>query len=63
MKELLSKIPFIGNFINSDSDWHNPKYILKVINEKELRKIRKRILKELKKESVINPKGLYYLRK
>ena len=63
MKEFLSKIPFIGNFFKNEADWHNPKYILKVINEKELRKIRKRILKELKKEDVINPKGLYYLRK
>ena len=63
MKNLLSKIPFINNFINQDDDWHNPKYILKVINEKELRRIRRRILRDLKKEKVINPKALYYLRK
>lgn len=63
MKELLSKIPFISNFVQKDNDWHNPKYILKVINEKELRKIRRKVLADLKKEKVINPKGLYYLRK
>ena len=63
MQNLLSKIPFINNFFSKSDDWHNPKYILKVINEKELRKIRKRILKDLKKEKVINPKALYYLRK
>lgn len=63
MKNLLSKIPFINNFLKKDDDWHNPKYILKVISEKELRKIRKRVLKDLKKEKVINPKALYYLRK
>lgn len=63
MKDLLSKIPIINNFIKKDTDWHDPKYILKVINEKELRHIRKRIMKELKKEKVINPKALYYLRK
>ena len=63
MKNLLSKIPFISKLFNKDDDWHEPKYILKVINEKELRKIRKRILKDLKKEKVINPKALFYLRK
>lgn len=63
MKNLLSKIPFINNFINKDYDWHNPKYILKVIGDRELRKIRRRILRDLKKEKVINPKTLYYLRK
>lgn len=63
MQNLLSKIPFINIFFSKSDDWHNPKYILKVINEKELRKIRKRILKDLKKEKVINPKALYYLRK
>ena len=63
MQNLLSKIPFINNFLSKSYDWHNPIYILKVINEKELRKIRKRILKDLKKEKVINPKALYYLRK
>ena len=36
---------------------------MKVISEKELRKIRKVILKDLKKEQVVNPKALYYLRK
>ena len=63
MKNLLSKIPFINNFLSKDDDWHNPKYILKVIGDKELRRIRKRVLKDLKKEKVINPKALYYLRK
>ena len=63
MKNLLSKIPFVNNFFNKDYDWHNPKYILKVIGDKELRKIRKRVLKDLKKEKVINPKALYYLRR
>ena len=63
MKNLLSKIPFINNFINKDYDWHNPKYILKVIGDRELRRIRRRVLRDLKKEKVINPKGLYYLRK
>lgn len=63
MKSLLSNIPFIGNFFKKDNDWHDPKYILKVINEKELRKIRKRVLEELRNEKVINPKALYYLRK
>lgn len=63
MKELLSKIPFLSNLFQKDYDWHNPKYILKVINERELRKIRRKVLKDLKKENVINPKGLYYLRK
>ena len=63
MENILSKIPIINNFISKDDDWHNPKYILKVIGDKELRKIRKRILKDLKKEKVINPKALYYLRK
>lgn len=63
MKNLLSKITFVNNFFNKDYDWHNPKYILKVIGDKELRKIRKRVLKDLKKEKVINPKALYYLRK
>lgn len=62
MKELLFKIPFISNIFNKD-DWHNPKSILKVISEKELKKIRKVILKDLKKEQVVNPKALYYLRK
>ena len=63
MKDLLSKIPFIGNFFVKENDWHNPNYILKVINENELISIRERVLSELKKEDVINPKGLYYLRK
>ena len=63
MKNLLSNIPYINNFFKKDNDWHDPKYILKVVNEKDLRKIRKRILKDLKKENVINPKALYYLRK
>lgn len=63
MKNILSKIPFLNNIFREENDWHNPKYILKVINENELRKIRKRILKDLKKEKVINPKALYYLRK
>ncbi len=63
MKNLLTKIPFINIFFKQENDWHDPKYILKVISEKELRKIRKRILKDLKKEKVINPKSLYYLRK
>ena len=63
MRNLLSKIPFVGDFFKKDNDWHDPKYILKVVNEKDLRKIRKRILKDLKKENVINPKALYYLRK
>jgi len=63
MKNLLSKIPFINSFFNKEDDWHEPNYILKVINEKELRKIRKRILKDLKKENVVNPKALFYLRK
>ena len=39
MKEFLSKIPFIGNFFKNEADWHNPKYILKVINEKEFRSL------------------------
>ena len=64
MKQLLTKIPFIKNFFTSnDEDWHNPKYILKVIDKNELKDIRKNILKELKDENVINPKALYYLRK
>ena len=63
MKDLLSKIPFIGNFFVKENDWHNPNYILKVINENELISIRERVLSELKKEDVINPKVLYYLRK
>ena len=64
MKRLLTKIPFIKNFFTSnDEDWHNPKYILKVIDKNELKDIRKNILKELKDENVINPKALYYLRK
>lgn len=63
MKNLLSKIPFVKNFFPDEEDWHNPKYILRVIDEKELRKIRKTILKDLKKEEVVNPKALYYLRK
>ena len=63
MKDLLSKIRFIGNFFVKENDWHNPNYILKVINENELISIRERVLSELKKEDVINPKGLYYLRK
>lgn len=63
MKELLSKIPLIGSFFKNNDDWHNPDYILEVISEKELKRIRKKILKELKKEKVINPKALFYLRK
>lgn len=63
MKNLLSKIPFVKKFFLDEEDWHNPKYILRVIDEKELRKIRKTILKDLKKEEVVNPKALYYLRK
>lgn len=63
MKNLLYKIPFISKLFNKDDDWHEPKYILKVINERELRKIRRRILKDLKKEKVVNPKALFYLRK
>jgi hypothetical protein len=34
-----------------------------MVEDKELRKIRRRILRDLKKEKVINPKALYYLRK
>ena len=63
MKNILSKIPFINNFIKKEDDWRDPKYILKVIGDKELKTIRKNILKDLKKAKVINPKGLYYLRK
>ncbi len=63
MKELLSRLPIIGNLIPDENDWHNPKYALKVIKEKELKKIKKKVIKELKKEQIINPKTLFYLHK
>ena len=39
MKNLLCKIPFLNNFLPQEDDWHNPKYILKVINEREFRSL------------------------
>ena len=63
MKKILEHIPFINKFIKNDDDWYNPKYVLNVIKDKELKKIRKKVIKELKKEDVINPKSLFYLHK
>ncbi len=63
MKEFLSKLPIIGNFVHTDMDWHNPKYVLNVIKEKDLKRIRKKVLKEIKKEDIINPKTLFYVHK
>lgn len=63
MKKILEHIPFINKFIKNDDDWYNPKYVLNVIKDKELKKIRKKVIKELKKEEVINPKSLFYLHK
>ena len=63
MKEFLSKLPIIGNFVHVDMDWHNPKYVLNVIKEKDLKRIRKKVLKEIKKEDIINPKTLFYVHK
>lgn len=42
MNKLLEKIPFISKFIKNDDDWYNPKYVLNVIKDKELKKIRKK---------------------
>ena len=63
MKKILEHIPFINKFIKNDDDWYNPKYVLNVIKDKELKKIRKKVIKELQKENVINPKTLFYLHK
>ncbi len=63
MKNLLCKIPFLNNFLPQEDDWHNPKYILKVISDKELVNMREGIIEDLEKENVINPKALFYLRK
>lgn len=63
MNKILEKIPFISKFIKNEDDWYNPKYVLNVIKDKELKKIRKKVIKELKKEEVINPKTLFYLHK
>ena len=63
MKEILKKIPIIGNFIQDDLNWHEPKYVLNVIKDKELKKIKKKVIKEIKKEEIINPKTLFYVHK
>ncbi len=63
MKEFLAKLPIIGNFIQEDMDWHNPKSVLKVIKDKDLKKIKRKVIKELKKEDIINPKTLFYVHK
>ena len=44
-------------------DWHEPKYVLNVIRDKELKKIKKKVIKEIKKEDIINPKTLFYVHK
>lgn len=63
MKEFLKKIPFIKNMIHDEMDWHDPKYVLKVIKDKELKKIKKKVIREIKKEDIINPKTLFYVHK